>query len=260
MDTLSKILKKADACERRLPELPAAPTLPEGAELAGWIDHTLLKPDATAAQVQKLCQEAALFGFASVCINPAFVPLAAGLLRESPVKVCTVTGFPLGATLMTAKLFETLACLNEGATEIDMVINIGALKGQDYGLVLNEIEGTVQLAHNQNALVKVILEMALLTQREKIIACLLCQRAGVDFVKTSTGFGPGGATTQDVNLMYRLVGPKIKVKAAGGIRSLETAQAMMRAGATRLGTSAGVQILKGAAVAAAERASLGYDD
>ena len=246
MQTLSKLLKTAAACERKLPELPAALKMPQGASLAGWIDHTLLKPEANAAQITTLCQEAQQFGFASVCVNPAFVPLAVRLLRESPVKVCTVVGFPLGASLPAVKVFETLTCLSEGATEIDMVINIGALKGQDYGLVLNEIQSIVQLAHNQGAIVKVILEMALLTQREKIIACLLCKQAEANFVKTSTGFGPGGATLEDVDLMYRLVGPKIKVKAAGGIRTLESAQAMIRAGASRLGTSSGTQILKDA--------------
>lgn len=243
MATISKVLKKAAILEQTLPELPASLGIPQGAALAQWIDHTLLKPEASVSQIKQLCQEAQQYGFASVCINPAFVPLAFSLLSKSPIKVCTVVGFPLGATSPTQKMFETLDCLNEGSQEIDMVINIGALKSQDYGLVLNEITTIVQLSHNRGAIVKVILEMALLTRQEKIIACLLCQQAGADFVKTSTGFGPGGATLEDVDLMYRLVGPGIKVKAAGGIRDLPTAQAMIRAGASRLGTSAGTKIV-----------------
>jgi deoxyribose-phosphate aldolase len=247
MDTLSEILDLAEAYEQELPQPPAPLVMPAGAQIAGWIDHTLLKPEATAEQVKTLCQDARQYGFASVCVNPGFAPLATGLLAGSPVSVCTVIGFPLGATLPTLKVVEALAGLEAGAVELDMVLNIGALKGQAYGLVYNEIQAIVQLAHNQKAIVKVILENALLTHQEKIIACLICKAVEADFVKTSTGFGPSGATVEDVALMYQVVGPEVKVKAAGGIRSLETAQAMIRAGASRLGTSSGVQIVREAA-------------
>jgi deoxyribose-phosphate aldolase len=243
MDVLAELLDLAEAYERELPAPPAPLRLPVGKEIASWIDHTLLKPEATAAQVKVVCQEALTYGFASVCVNPAFVPLIAGFLSGSKVAVCSVVGFPLGATLPTQKVIETLSCLNSGATEIDMVLNVGALKGQAYGQVLNEIQAVAQVAHNERAIVKVILENALLTRQEKIIACLICQSAGADFVKTSTGFGPGGATVEDVDLMYRIVGRNLKVKAAGGIRDLKAAQAMIGAGASRLGASAGVQIV-----------------
>jgi deoxyribose-phosphate aldolase len=246
MDTIAEMINLTDVLEQKLPEPPAALEAPQGEQLAGWIDHTLLKPEASAAQIKALCQEALQYSFASVCVNPVFVPLAVSLLQGSPVKVCTVVGFPLGAALPAYKVFETLACLGEGAAEIDMVIHVGGLKGEAYGQVLNEIQTIARLSHHQNAIIKVILEMALLTRREKIIACLLCKAAGVDFVKTSTGFGPGGATLEDVDLMFRLVGPEIKVKAAGGIRNLESALAMIRAGASRIGTSAGVQIMRDA--------------
>lgn len=250
MDTLAEILNLADEYEHQLPEAAEIPPPPVGVQIAGWIDHTLLKPEATAAQVKVLCQEALQHRFASVCVNPAYVPLVSGLLAGSPVLACSVVGFPLGATLPTQKVLETLSCLENGAAEIDMVVNIGALKGEAYGLVYNEVQAIAQVTHNHatragaRALVKVILETALLTRKEKIIACLVCRAAGADIVKTSTGFGPGGATVKDVDLMYRLVGPQVKVKASGGIRSLETALAMIRAGATRLGTSSGVQIVK----------------
>jgi deoxyribose-phosphate aldolase len=244
MPALNEILNLADEYDHELPAAPAALKPPPGAEIAGWIDHTLLKPDATATQIKKLCQEAAEFNFASVCVNSVNVPLCADLLSGSQVKVCSVVGFPFGAMLPTCKLFETLACLEAGASEIDMVISIGALKGQDYGQVYNEILALAQVCHNRKALLKVILEMAFLTRQEKISACLISKAAGADFVKTSTGYGPGGATLEDVELMYRVVGPEIKVKAAGGIRNLQTALAMVRAGASRLGASAGVQIVQ----------------
>ncbi len=244
MQTIANLLELAVSYDQELPPAPPALELPPGAKIAAWIDHTLLKPDATAAQVKVLCQEALEYRFASVCINPAYVPLASGLLAKSPVAVCTVVGFPLGAALPEYKVFETLASISAGAREIDMVINIGALKGEAYGLVLNEITGVVQTAHNQGALVKVILEMALLTRREKIVGCLLCKAAGADFVKTSTGFGPGGATVEDVALMRRVVGAERGVKAAGGVRTLADALAMIQAGANRLGASAGVTIVR----------------
>jgi deoxyribose-phosphate aldolase len=213
-------------------------------DLAHLIDHTLLKPDATVQQISQLCHEALLYQFASVCINPTHVKLAAQLLKNSDVKVCTVIGFPLGATSTQAKVFETEQALNDGATEIDMVINIGALKGGDDQLVEQDIASVVRVSHRHNALCKVIIETALLTDEEKVRACHLAKKAGADFVKTSTGFSSGGATIEDVTLMRRTVGPNIGVKASGGIRSLVDAQNMVAAGATRLGASAGVKIVQ----------------
>jgi deoxyribose-phosphate aldolase len=244
MLALSDLLELAERYNRELPAAPAALKPPQGAGIAAWIDHTLLKPEATAPQVKKLCQEAVEHTFASVCVNPANVLLSAESLSGSEVKVCSVVGFPFGATPATVKVFETLACIDAGATEIDMVINLGALKGQAYGQVYNEILALAQVCHNRNALLKVILEMAILTRQEKIIGCLISKAAGADFVKTSTGYGPGGATVEDVDIMYRVVGPQVKVKAAGGIRNLQTALAMVSAGASRLGASAGVQIVQ----------------
>ncbi len=214
-------------------------------DIARIIDHTLLKPDATPAQIAQLCYEARKYGFASVCINPGYAALAAQLLAGSPVKVCTVVGFPLGATSTEAKVAETAQALDDGATEIDMVINIGALKAGDYELVERDIAAVVRAAHAQGALVKVIIEAALLTDEEKVKACTLAKAAGADYVKTSTGFGPGGATTRDVALMRQTVGATMGVKAAGGIGTLEKAREMVQAGATRIGASAGVRIVAG---------------
>lgn len=243
MDTLTKLIDLAKEYERQLPKPAARPVLPSGIEIAGWIDHTLLKPEASTAQVKILCEEARIYQFASVCINPVFVPLAAEMLQDSGVLVCSVIGFPLGASLPSQKALEALICLEHGATELDMVLHVGALKGQDYGQVFNEISAVVQTAHNQNALVKVIIETSLLSRQEKIMACLISQAAGADFVKTSTGFSTGGAKVEDIDLMYRVVGPQVRVKASGGIRNLQAAQAMIAAGATRIGASAGVQIV-----------------
>ncbi|HKW87740.1 MAG TPA: deoxyribose-phosphate aldolase [Candidatus Acidoferrales bacterium] len=214
------------------------------AEIARLIDHTLLKPDATRDQIRKLCEEAVQYRFASVCVNPWYVSLAAELLRGTPVKVCTVVGFPFGATLPQVKVYETVEVLKLGAQEVDMVINIGALKSKQDDVVESDIRGVVEACHRGDAICKVILEMALLTQDEKIRGCALSKNAGVDFVKTSTGFGPGGATAEDVALMRRVVGSKIGVKAAGGVRSLEDLQTVVAAGATRIGASAGVKILE----------------
>ena len=240
---ISEILKLTDEYMEQLPAMPELPPPPKGREIAGWIDHTLLKPDATVFQIKELTEEAKTFRFASVCVNPVFVPLATGLLKGTDVKTCAVVGFPLGATTPGVKVVETLECLSGGATEIDMVMNIGGLKGEAYGQVLNDIEAVVRVAHNQRAIVKVILETALLTKEEKIIACLLSKEAGADFVKTSTGFGPGGATVEDVELMRRVVGSEMGVKAAGGVRTLDDAMAMIKAGASRIGASAGVRIV-----------------
>jgi len=216
---------------------------PQNRNVAQLIDHTLLKPDASQDQIARLCYEARTYQFASVCINPTHVKLAAQLLKGSKVDVCTVVGFPLGATPATVKAYETQQAVRDGATEIDMVINIGALKSQDYNPVFEDIGAVVRTAHAANALVKVIIEAALLTDEEKVIACQLSKAAGADFVKTSTGFGPGGATVADVTLMRRVVGPNIGVKAAGGVGSYSDAQEMVAAGATRIGASAGVAIV-----------------
>ncbi|MCI0521185.1 MAG: deoxyribose-phosphate aldolase [Chloroflexi bacterium] len=217
---------------------------PQGAQIAAWIDHTLLKPDATAEQIGALCREARQYGFASVCINPAYVPQAADALRDSKVLVCTVIGFPLGATFPGVKAEEARACLNAGARELDMVINIGALKSGMARLTYEDIRAVVEQAEKFGAQVKVIIETALLTRREKILACLLSQAAGADFVKTSTGFAAVGATVEDVDLMRRVVGETTGVKAAGGIRTLTDARAMIAAGANRIGASASVRILQ----------------
>jgi deoxyribose-phosphate aldolase len=218
--------------------------LPRNVDVARMIDHTLLKPDASQDQIAQLCYEARTHHFASVCINPANVKLCAQLLKGSDVKVCTVVGFPLGATPPTVKAYETQQAIRDGASEIDMVINIGALKSRDYRAVHEDIGAVVRSAHAGRALVKVIIEAALLSDEEKVIASQLAAAAGADYVKTSTGFGPGGATVADVALMRRVVGPQIGVKAAGGVRNLSDAQAMIAAGATRIGASAGVAILK----------------
>jgi len=244
LDRILEIVKKADYYLEEIPEPGKKLEPPEGAGIASWIDHTLLKPEATAEQIRSLCEEAQEFQFASVCVNPSFVPLVSGLLVNSGIDICAVIGFPLGATLATQKIFETLSSMDSGATEIDMVINIGALRGQGYGMVLNEIQSVAQVVHNQRGALKVILEMSYLTQKEKIIACLLSEAAGADFVKTSTGFGPGGATLEDVDLMNRIVGKSLNIKAAGGIRDYETVKAMIESGASRLGTSSGVKIVQ----------------
>jgi deoxyribose-phosphate aldolase len=219
--------------------------IPQDMSLAKMIDHTLLKPDATPDQVAQLCFEARKYGFVSVCINPAWVKLCATLLEGSPVKVCTVIGFPLGATAPEVKAFECRNAVEQGATEIDMVINIGALKARDLELVAKDVRGVVTTAHAGGAIVKVIIEAALLTDEEKTIACLLSKEAGADFVKTSTGFASGGATVHDVALMRRVVGPEMGVKAAGGVRTYADAESMIKAGATRVGASAGVKIIQG---------------
>jgi deoxyribose-phosphate aldolase len=213
--------------------------------IAQLIDHTLLKADATTAEVMKLLEEAKQFKFASVCINPTWVKTAAEFLRCSPeVKVCTVIGFPLGATTPEVKAFETKNAIENGATEVDMVINIGALKDKRYDLVEKDIQAVVDAAKGK-VLTKVIIETCLLTDEEKVIACELAVKAGADFVKTSTGFSTGGATAEDIDLMRKTVGPEIGVKASGGVRSLDDAEAMIKAGATRIGASSGVKIVNG---------------
>lgn len=213
--------------------------------IARLIDHTLLKPEAARDQVAALCDEARRFQFASVCVNPAYVALCADLLHADPdVAVCTVIGFPLGATLPEVKAYEAVQVLAQGAREVDMVLNVGALKTRDYDLVQRDIAGVVEVAHAHGALCKVILETALLTDEEKETACQISQAVGADFVKTSTGFGPGGATMHDIALMRRVVGPVMGVKASGGVRTLDDVRQMVAAGATRIGASAGVRIIE----------------
>ncbi len=214
-------------------------------DLAKYIDHTLLKPDATAEEIDRMCEEALEYGFASVCINPTWVRRTAEKLRGSDVKTCTVIGFPLGANTSEIKAMEARRALRDGAREVDMVINIGALKSGMHDVVRKDIEKVVDAAHEGGAIAKVILETALLTDEEKVIASALAKAAKADFVKTSTGFGGGGATVYDVALMRETVGPDMGVKASGGVRTLEDAEDMIAAGATRIGASAGVQIVGG---------------
>jgi deoxyribose-phosphate aldolase len=218
---------------------------PTDGQLSHMIDHTILKPEATQDQIAQLCFEARKHGFASVCVNPTNVKLCASLLQGTDVDICTVVGFPLGATPTDVKVFETQQAVREGATEVDMVMNVGALKSRDYELVRDDIAAIARACHAGNAILKVIIEAALLTDEEKVIACQLSKVAGADYVKTSTGFGPGGATVEDVALMRRVVGPSIGVKAAGGIKTFEDAQRMIAAGASRLGASASVKIVQG---------------
>ncbi|HSM15509.1 MAG TPA: deoxyribose-phosphate aldolase [Gemmatimonadales bacterium] len=217
---------------------------PTDGSLSHMIDHTLLKPGATQDEIAQLCYEARKWGFASVCVNPSYVKLCADLLKGSDVLVCTVVGFPLGATSTESKVFETQKAIRDGATEVDMVINVGALRSRDYELVERDVASVARACHAGGAILKVIIEAALLDDEEKVAACQLAKVAGADFVKTSTGFGPGGATAEDVALMRRVVGPTIGVKAAGGIRSLADAQRMIAAGASRIGASASVKILQ----------------
>ncbi len=218
-------------------------------DVAGLIDHTLLKPDATRSMIEELCREAAAFHFATVCVNPTWVALCARALAGSGVGVCSVIGFPFGATLPDVKQYETRRAMFDGATEIDMVINVGALKSGDLALVARDIEAVAGSCRECGALSKVIIEAAFLTDDEKVTACTLARAAGADYVKTSTGFGPGGATVGDVALMRRVVGAGMGVKAAGGVRDLESVRAMVAAGATRVGASAGVQIAREAGAA-----------
>ena len=212
--------------------------------IARSIDHTILRADATRDDVVKVCQEARKYSFASVCVNPYWVPLVTQKLSGSPVKVCTVIGFPLGATSTEIKRAEAEAAIRVGAQEIDMVINVGALKSGDHETVKLDIQAVVDASHKGGAIVKVIIETALLDENQKAVACTLAKLAGADFVKTSTGFAASGATVHDVALMRSIVGPKIGVKASGGIRTLEDVQKMTAAGATRIGASASVKIVE----------------
>lgn len=216
-------------------------------DVARYIDHTLLKPDTTRDEIIRLCEEAATYGFASVCLNPFWAREAACVLRGSGVRVCTVIGFPLGANVSDVKAFEARRAIFDGASELDMVINVGALKSGDYEIVARDIAEVTAVTREAGCISKVIIETALLTDDQKVKACLLAKDAGADFVKTSTGFAKTGATAADVALMRRVVGSEIGVKAAGGVRDLQQAQEMIRAGATRIGASVGVKIAREAA-------------
>ncbi len=245
IDEQAQEAERAPAClARQLLAEEDLEALPPAQALARRIDHTLLKPDASVAQILQLCQEARQYAFASVCVNPAYVRLCAEMLRGARTLVCCVAGFPLGAATPAAKAFEAEEAVIDGACEVDMVINVGALKSGDYELVARDILGVTGVCGRYGAGVTVIIEAALLSDAEKVMACRIAQAAGAAFVKTSTGFGPGGATTADVALMRATVGPALGVKAAGGIRTLADARAMLAAGANRLGASAGVRILQ----------------
>ena len=213
-------------------------------DVASIIDHTLLRADATRNQIETLCREAAQYGFASVCVNATWVAVCARILQGSGVKVCSVVGFPLGATTADTKQFETRRAIFDGAGEIDMVINVGALKSGDVRLVGRDIESVTGPCREFGVLSKVIIETALLTDDEKVTACVLAKEAGADYVKTSTGFGPGGATAHDVSLMRRVVGDTMGIKAAGGVKDLDDVRTMVTAGASRVGASAGVRIIQ----------------
>ncbi|NBC16819.1 MAG: deoxyribose-phosphate aldolase [Bacteroidetes bacterium] len=215
-------------------------------DLARLFDHTALKPDTTEDAIHRLCDEARTYGFASVCVNPCYVSLAAEALADTDVAVCTVVGFPLGAMLSATKAAEARHVLREGATEVDMVLNVGLLKSEQYDRVEQDLRAVVEAVRDEHAdaLVKVILETALLTDEEKVIACVLAQNAGADFVKTSTGFSRGGATVEDVALMHRVVGGQLGVKASGGVGSVAEARAMVDAGASRIGASGSVAIMQ----------------
>ena len=246
-----RVRQLLDATRRQAP--PAPPPV-SAEELARMIDHTLLRPEATAADIEKLCEEARRHGFYSVCVNPTYVAQCRTLLRGSPVKLCCVVGFPLGAQSPEIKALETRKAIREGATEIDMVINIGALKSKDEALVLRDIRAVVEACRDGRALSKVIFETALLTDDEKVRACELSMKAGADYVKTSTGFASGGATAEDIALMAKTVAPKkLGVKASGGIRTYDDAVRMIEAGATRIGASASVKILEEAKARAPQK-------
>ena len=258
---------RSDCCPERLRTVVEAGATRLGlhatglatAGVSGMIDHTLLKPDATRDEIDRLCREAAEFHFATVCVNPAWVARAAANLRGSGVGVCSVVGFPLGATTADVKQYETRRAIYDGATEIDMVINVGALKSGDLRTVERDIEAVVEPCRQCGVITKVIIEAALLTDEEKVTASTLSKAAGADFVKTSTGFGPGGATAADVALMRRVVGADMGVKAAGGVRDLEGLKAMVAAGASRVGASAGVRIVQESrGQQGAPQASAGY--
>jgi deoxyribose-phosphate aldolase len=238
------ILDEANATPLTGRMYPDVGSVPPNTRIAQLIDHTLLKADATEREIELLCYEAKLFEFASVCVNSVYVPLANEVLRGTPVKVCTVVGFPLGASLPAVKTFEAEQALHYGATEIDMVLHVGALKNRHVVAVFDDISEVAKVCHDRDAITKVILETALLTDEEIVMACQIAKRAGADFVKTSTGFSTAGATLAHIQLMREVVGSGVGVKASGGVRTLADAQAMVKAGANRIGASAGVTIAR----------------
>ncbi|HEY9078257.1 MAG TPA: deoxyribose-phosphate aldolase [Anaerolineaceae bacterium] len=240
---LNEINQLADTYLQELPKIPALPSWKEQ-PIASFFDQTLLKPEALPSEIEAMCQEAIPHKFAAICVNPLYLPLVSRILSGSGIATCGVVGFPLGATATKVKVAEVLYCLESGATELDMVIPIGKLRAGDLSAVYDDILQVADAVHGGNAILKVILEMTYLNRREKILGCLLSKAANADFVKTSTGFGPSGATLEDVDLMRRVVGPDIGVKAAGGIRSLASARAFLQAGANRIGTSSGVKIIQ----------------
>ncbi len=239
-NAIHEICIRCKPCRMSQPDQPVED--PEIAELNQYIDHTLLRADATKSEVKKLCKEADEYHFKAVCVNPFFVKMAKFHCNYS--NICSVIGFPLGANTLETKVFETRKAIEQGATEIDMVINIGLLKAKDYSSVMDEIFQLKQICHKFNVILKVIIETALLEKNEKIIACLLAKKAGADFVKTSTGFSTSGATIEDVKLMRHVVGVKMGVKASGGVRTRRDAVNMLIAGANRIGTSNGITIMK----------------
>jgi deoxyribose-phosphate aldolase len=226
------------------PQIAVAPAQADWQRLAALLDHTLLKPESTSRDVEQLCHEAAEFGFACVMLNPTYIPLATSLLQGTSVKIGVVVGFPLGATTTSAKRYEALDAIRLGAQEVDMVMNIGALRSGDRARVEADIRGLVEIAHDNGAILKVTIETALLSLEEKILACQLALAAGADFVKSSTGFSHRGAVPADISLMRGVVGDKLGVKASGGIRTFEQAQSMIEAGANRIGTSSSVAIVQ----------------
>ena len=243
MEMEQLVAKIADEILRKLESQGGLKSSPSGS-IAGMIDHTLLKQDANEEQIKKLCEEAKDNHFCSVCVNPGYVPLCYEMLRGTDVKVCTVIGFPLGATTTKSKVFEANEAIENGANEVDMVINVGKVKSEDWNFVKKDISDVVTAVHGR-AIVKVILETCLLTEEEIVHVCQICKAAGADFVKTSTGFSTGGATAAHVALMRKAVGNEMGVKASGGVKSAETAKEMISAGATRLGTSSGIAIING---------------
>ena len=249
MLTQSELNDRIETAKARVVGLPAteessfAPVALTPAEAAALIDHTLLKPEAGAGDIRRFCAEAAAYNFASVCVNPTWVPLCVELLADSSTKVCTVVGFPLGANATAVKVFEAINAVDAGAEEIDMVLNIGRLRDGEWSAVHDDVAQVAAAVHERGVLLKVILETCLLTDEQKIAACVICQAAGADFVKTSTGLNKGGATFRDVALMRATVGPEMGVKAAGGVRSAEDVGRMVAAGATRIGASGGIGIV-----------------
>ena len=246
MDSIANILSLTDQYERQLPDRRSELVPPEGSAIASWIEGSLLQPEATLMQVKALCDDARQYQFAAVCVNPGYVSLASGLLANTSVPVSAAVAYPLGASLPTLKVIEALTCLSNGAKEIDMVLNMGALKGEAYGQVLNEIYAVTQVVHNQRATVTITLETDLLTLRETLIACLLCKAAGADYIKPHTGFGEAVVHMDEVDLLARVAGPEVKVKASGCINDPQLVWDLIKAGAARIVSSNGVKIIQDA--------------